>query len=85
MGYEGLIYALIYLAISVAITMSMQQNVNYGQPDATAGKLDTPTADEGSPIPVVFGTVLVKQPNVVWYGDAATTPIKASATTGGKK
>ncbi len=43
---------------------------------------DAPTADEGRPIPVVFGTVLVKSPNVVWYGDLRTTPIKSK---GGKK
>jgi len=32
-----------------------------------------PTADEGRPIPVVFGDVLVKSPNCVWYGDLYTT------------
>lgn len=44
--------------------------------------IDAPTADEGRPVPVVFGTVLVKGVNVVWYGDLRTTPIKSK---GGKK
>lgn len=43
---------------------------------------DAPTADEGRPIPVVFGAVLLTGPNVVWYGDLGTEPIKSS---GGKK
>lgn len=42
---------------------------------------DIPTAEQGRPIPVVFGTVTVTGPNVVWYGDLKTDPIKKS---GGK-
>jgi len=34
--------------------------------------LDFPEADLGSPIPVVFGTRWVSNPNVVWYGDIKT-------------
>ncbi|MBU6952756.1 hypothetical protein KP814_32075 [Hahella sp. HN01] len=51
-------------------------------PAAELKDLDAPTADEGRPIPVVFGTVLVRSANVVWYGDLRTTPIKSK---GGKK
>ena len=40
-----------------------------------------PTAEPGRPIPVVFGTVTVKSPNVVWYGDLSSSPVK---TDGGK-
>ena len=35
-----------------------------------------PTAKQGHPIPVVFGTVWVEGPNVVWYGDPHYEPIK---------
>lgn len=38
--------------------------------------IDAPTAEEGRPIPVVFGTRKIKGPNVVWYGDLSTTAIK---------
>ena len=41
-----------------------------------------PTAEEGRPIPVVFGTVLLRGPNVVWAGDLKVDPIRKS---GGKK
>jgi len=43
---------------------------------------DIPVAEQGRPIPVVFGTVLITGANVLWYGDLRTTPIKSS---GGKK
>jgi hypothetical protein len=49
---------------------------------ASLSDFDIPTADEGRPIPVVFGTVTVTGPNVVWYGDLRVTPIQKS---GGKK
>lgn len=41
-----------------------------------------PTAEEGRPIPVVFGTVLITGPNVVWAGDLRVDPIRKK---GGKK
>jgi hypothetical protein len=44
--------------------------------------LDIPTAEEGRAIPVVFGTVIVRGANVVWYGDLEAIPIKKK---GGKK
>lgn len=43
---------------------------------------EVPVAEEGRPIPVVFGTVTLTGANVLWYGDLSTTPIKAK---GGKK
>ena len=49
----------------------------------TIGDKDVPTASESTPIPVVFGTVLLQQPNVVWWGDVKTTAIKSGG--GGKK
>lgn len=50
--------------------------------NATAGTLDVPKAKEGDPIPVLFGTMLIKEPNVIWFGDAATKEIKSDG--GGK-
>lgn len=31
---------------------------------------DAPTADAGKSIPVIFGTVTVQEPNVLWYGES---------------
>lgn len=47
------------------------------------GEVEAPIADTDSPIPVLFGTRVIKQPNCVWFGDVRTTPIKSSG--GGKK
>lgn len=44
--------------------------------------LEIPTAKEGDVVPVIFGTRDIKTPNVVWYGDIKTIPIKVEA---GKK
>lgn len=46
------------------------------------GDLKVPTAEEGRAIPVLFGTKLIKSPQVSWYGDFESVPIKSK---GGKK
>lgn len=43
---------------------------------------DVPTAEQGRPLPVIFGTVLVTGPNVLWYGDLGAVPIRVKS---GKK
>lgn len=45
-------------------------------------KDNIPTAEAGREIPVLFGTRIIGQPNVVWWGDVKTKAIKSS---GGKK
>lgn len=50
--------------------------------DMRLSDVDAPTAEEGRPIPVVFGTVLLRGANVVWYGDLEAEPIRKK---GGKK
>lgn len=49
---------------------------------ASLTDFDVPTAEEGRPIPVVFGTVWVTGPNCIYFGGLKTKPIKSS---GGKK
>jgi len=46
------------------------------------GQVEAPLASADAPIPVLFGTRVIKQPNCVWYGDIRTTPIRQS---GGRK
>lgn len=48
---------------------------------ASLSELDAPTAEPGRPLPVVFGTVRMKAPNIVWYGDLGNSPIRVE---GGK-
>lgn len=41
------------------------------------------TAEEGRPVPIVFGTRAINNANVVWFGDLASTAIvQAGVTTG---
>lgn len=40
-----------------------------------AEDFDVPTADASRKIPVVFGRVMIKDANVVWWGDLTTTDI----------
>ncbi len=74
----------VYVAILVAsLVLSYALAPKPPQPKAPEiSDVDAPTAEEGKAIPVVFGTVWVTGPNVIWYGDLRTTPIKKS---GGKK
>jgi hypothetical protein len=47
------------------------------------GEKDIPIASQDAPIPVLFGTRVLSQPNVVWWGDVRVIPIRKSG--GGKK
>lgn len=46
-------------------------------PPATFEQVTAPTAEEGRPIPVVFGSPYLEGPNVVWFGHFRTQEIKA--------
>lgn len=73
--------AIAVLVVSVLVQYALQPKTP--QPQAAELKdFEAPTADEGRPVPVVFGSVLVRSANVVWYGDLKTTPIRSK---GGKK
>lgn len=41
--------------------------------------IDDPVAEAGKPIPVVFGTVIVKGLNVLWFGDKGHRKFKVRA------
>lgn len=45
---------------------------------ASLSDFKVPTAEAGRPVPVIFGTVMMKGPNVVWYGNLFTDPIPFS-------
>lgn len=69
------------LIISTFVAIALAPKPPKPKP-ASLSDFDIPTADQGRPIPIVFGTKLVTGPNVVWYGDLSTKAIKQS---GGKK
>ena len=69
------------LLISAVVAYALAPKPPKPKP-ASLADFDIPTAEQGRPIPVIFGTVLVTGPNVIWYGDLGTEPIKAKS---GKK
>jgi hypothetical protein len=73
--------AFIVLVVSAVISVALAPKPQQPKP-AALEDFDVPVAEEGRPIPVVFGTVTLTGANVLWYGDLRTTPIR---TKGGKK
>jgi len=71
-----LIYALIVVIVAVAL-----QPKPPGVKPASLSEIDVPTAQQGRPIPKVFGTYVVQSPNIVWYGDLGYNKVTKS---GGK-
>ena len=69
-----------YFIISYVISYALTPKPNSKMPGI--GEITAPTAEVGKEIPVVFGEVLIKSSNVVWYGDIRTKAIKSK---GGKK
>ena len=72
---------LIVLAVSYIVSAALAPKPPVPKP-AAMEDFDIPVAEQGRPVPVVFGTVLITGANILWYGDLRTTPIKSS---GGKK
>ncbi len=72
---------LILLVVSAIVSYALRPKPPVPKP-AALEDFDIPVAEQGRPIPVVFGTILLTGPNVLWYGDLRTTAIKEK---GGKK
>lgn len=77
---------LAYIAISLLLTVAAELlRPKQRPPNARAGAVDDfdiPTAEEGRAIPYAAGTVRIDGPNVVWYGDLESQPIKKKVKTG---
>ena len=72
-----LVIAVVFAVISFALRPRTPET-----PPPSTEDLSVPTAEEGNPIPVVFGRVLVTGPNVVWYGDLGYEEVRSES--GGK-
>ena len=75
------ITAIVVLVVAALVSVALAPKPPVPKP-AELSDFDVPTAEEGRPIPVVFGTVKVRGSNVIWYGDLWT---KAIRKRGGKK
>lgn len=77
----NIVYYIVALIVSSLISYALAPKPPTPKP-ASITDFDVPVAEEGRPIPVVFGTVTLTGPNVLWYGDLKAVPIKEKA---GKK
>lgn len=58
---------IVALVISIALmiaSMMLRPKPHYDTPQA----MSTPTATAGKEIPVIFGSILIKDPNCLWWG-----------------
>lgn len=76
-------FTLILFAASVLLgeLLRPKPNLKNAQP-AGLGDFQFPTATEARRIPLVWGTVEIRGPNVVWYGDLLQDPIRERVKTG---
>lgn len=65
--------AVFFVALVVGQAMAPKPQ---GAKAAGFDDVQAPTAEEGREIAVLFGTRMIKGPNVTWYGDFETDAIK---------
>lgn len=70
----------ISLVVAVVAAFALAPKPTKPRP-ASLSDFEVPLAQQGRPVPVVFGTVTIRGPNVLWYGDLTVDPIEAE---GGK-
>ena len=69
-------FFIIQIVLLIATTVLSAYLASRNGPRPTLlGDFQVPTAEEGRVIPVVFGTVKLAGPNVVWYGNLKIVPI----------
>lgn len=59
----------INMIIATAISFIASLLLAKKPPSKQARKMDNPESSQGNVIPIVFGEVTIKNPNVLWYGD----------------
>lgn len=73
MGFWLMLFMYV-VAFVAADLMRPKPKSEAGRPSGL-GDFQFPTATEGRVIPVIWGRVLIKGPNIVWYGDFRIVPV----------
>lgn len=81
LAYVNFIVQAIIMIVAIIIAVALAPKPPQPKPAALAD-FDAPTAEEGKPYCKVFGEAIVRDPNVLWYGDLSSEPIRKK---GGKK
>lgn len=80
-AYVNFIVQAVIMIVAIIIAVALAPKPPQPKPAALAD-FDAPTAEEGKPYCKVFGEAIVRDPNVLWYGDLSSEPIRKK---GGKK
>lgn len=77
------IFTLILFVVSFVLSelLRPKPDIENARP-ANLGDFQFPTATQGRIVPLVWGTVKLEAPNVVWYGGLVQLPIKEKIKTG---
>jgi len=76
-------FTLIMFAVSffASVFLTPKPDLENARP-GKLGDIRWPIADEGSPVPIIFGRVRLRSPNCIWYGDFRTRATKKKVKTG---
>lgn len=75
-AYVTAVVAIVLAVIAIIAAFVLRPGPPEPQPPAELEDFNVPIASKSDPIPVVFGTCILKSPNVVWYGDLKVEKIK---------
>jgi len=67
----------VVVALALGFLLAPRPNANL-----SPGTVESPTAEEGRSIPVLFGSRLIRGPNLVWYGNQLVKPIPSDNVKG---
>lgn len=80
---EWIILAAIIVASFVVSQLTTPKPRYEDARPAGLGDFNFPTTDASRHVPEVYGEVRIKAPNILWYGDLRTQPIKEKVSGGG--
>lgn len=72
------------IAVAVAVVAYLIMPTPDGQLSNAGDELQSPTAEAGRALQVVQGTITIKNPNIIWWGDRGKRIYKVKVG-GGKK
>ena len=76
------VYLLIYAAAFLLSELFAPKPETENARPSGLGDFNFPTATEGRAVPIIWGTVEISAPNIVWYGDLRTDRIREKVKTG---
>lgn len=71
------------IMLAIALAVNVASYVLMPKPKApkpgAVEQADDPTAEAGKPMPVLFGTVEMRENNILWFGDKTTRTYEVKA------